>query len=321
MTALPLLSVKDLRKEYAVGRRLFGKAAVVRAIDGVSFDLHKGEVLGLVGESGSGKTTVGRAILRLVEPSSGAVSFDGVDVIGADAQALRDLRRKMQIIFQDPFASLDPKRTVGSQIEVAYTIHGLHSPVERRRRVEDLLGRVGLSAAHFDRHPHEFSGGQRQRIGIARALALSPSLIVADEAVSALDVSVQAQVVNLLLDLRQEFGISLLFISHDLGLVEYICDRVLVMYLGRIVESGPVGEVYRNPQHPYTRALLSAVPVPDPEKRSTGIVLKGDPPSPVAPPSGCAFRTRCPQALPACAQAVPALRQVGPNQYAACSRI
>jgi oligopeptide/dipeptide ABC transporter ATP-binding protein len=321
MTAMPLLSVKNLRKEYAVGSRLFGKAAVVRAIDGVSFELHKGEVLGLVGESGSGKTTVGRTILRLVEPSSGTVSFDGVDVIGADAQALRDLRRKMQIIFQDPFASLDPKRTVGSQIEVAYTIHGLHSAAERRRRVEDLLGRVGLSAAHFDRHPHEFSGGQRQRIGIARALALSPSLIVADEAVSALDVSVQAQVVNLLLDLRKEFEISLLFISHDLGLVEYICDRVLVMYLGRIVESGPVREVYRNPQHPYTRALLSAVPVPDPEKRSTGIVLKGDPPSPVAPPSGCAFRTRCPQALPACAEAVPVLQQVGPNQYAACSRI
>jgi oligopeptide/dipeptide ABC transporter ATP-binding protein len=321
MSASPLLSVRDLRKEYRVGSRLFGKAAAVRAIDGVSFDLHKGEVLGLVGESGSGKTTVGRAILRLIEPSSGTVSFGGVDVLGADPRSLRDLRRKMQIIFQDPFASLDPKRTIGSQIEVAYTLHGLHSPAERRRRVEDLLERVGLSAAHADRHPHEFSGGQRQRIGIARALALSPSLIVADEAVSALDVSVQAQVVNLLLDLRQEFGISLLFISHDLGLVEYICDRVLVMYLGRIVESGPVREVYRNPQHPYTRALLSAVPVPDPEQRSTGTVLKGDPPSPVAPPSGCAFRTRCPQALPACAEAVPTLQQVGPDQHAACIRI
>jgi len=262
-----LLTVQDLCKEYHLRQGLFRKPSTIRAVDGVSFELNRGEVVGLVGESGSGKTTVGRTILRLVEPTSGTVVFDGTDVTKASGASLRELRRKMQIIFQDPFGSLDPRRTVDAQIEVAFRIHGLHSPDEQRRRVDSLLDRVGLPRAAFDRYPHKFSGGQRQRIGIARALALEPKLIVADEAVSALDVSVQAQVVNLLLDLRDELDLTLLFISHDLGLVEYICDRVMVMYRGSIVEAGTAREIYRNPKHSYTQALLAAIPLPDPSRR------------------------------------------------------
>ena len=264
----PLLTVRDLRKDYYVPRGPFRKPRAISAVDGVSFELNRSEVVGLVGESGSGKTTVGRAILRLIEPTSGTVTFDGIDVTRADGASLRALRRQMQIIFQDPFGSLDPRRTVGAQIEVAFRIHGLHSPDERRRRADKLLDRVGLPRSAFGRYPHEFSGGQRQRIGIARALALEPKFIVADEAVSALDVSVQAQVVNLLLDLRDELNLTLLFISHDLGLVEYICDRVLVMYRGSIVESGRADQIHRNPQHAYTQALLAAIPVPHPAHRN-----------------------------------------------------
>ena len=255
-----LLTVHDLRKEYRLPNGPFRRAGTFCAVDSVSFTLNRGEVVGLVGESGSGKTTVGRTILRIVEPTSGTVTFDGTDVTKASGKSLRDLRRKMQIIFQDPFGSLDPRRTVGAQIEVAYRIHRLHSADERTRRAHGLLDRVGLPRSAFDRYPHEFSGGQRQRIGIARALALEPKLIIADEAVSALDVSVQAQVVNLLLDLRDELDLTLLFISHDLGLVEYICDRVLVMYRGSIVESGSADQIYHNPQHAYTRSLLAAIP-------------------------------------------------------------
>jgi ABC-type oligopeptide transport system ATPase subunit len=262
MTAL--LNVKGLRKEYLVPRGLLRRPGTTCAVEDVSFELKRGEVVGLVGESGSGKTTVGRAILRLIEPTSGSVVFDGTDVTKANDAVLRDLRREMQIIFQDPFASLDPRRTVGAQIEVAFAIHKLYSKLERRRRTVELLKRVGLPASASERYPHEFSGGQRQRVGIARALALGPKLIVADEAVSALDVSVQAQIVNLLLDLRDEFDLTLLFISHDLGLVEYICDRVMVMYKGRIVESGTSEAIYRNPQHPYTKSLLASIPALDP---------------------------------------------------------
>ncbi len=263
----PLLTVQDLRKIYPVRQGLFRRPGAIRAVDGVSFSLNRGEIVGLVGESGSGKTTVGRTILRLVEPTSGTVTFGGTDVTKASGAVLRALRRQMQIIFQDPFGSLDPRRTVGAQIEVAFRIHGLYTPAERRRRADRLLDRVGLPQSAFDRYPHEFSGGQRQRVGIARALALDPKLIVADEAVSALDMSVQAQVVNLLLDLRDELDLTILFISHDLSLVEYICDRVLVMYRGSIVEAGPAQEIYRNPRHAYTRGLLAAIPVPDPTRR------------------------------------------------------
>ncbi|WP_377805755.1 ATP-binding cassette domain-containing protein [Azospirillum sp. A29] len=263
----PLLTVRDLRKDYTLSQGLFRKPTTLHAVDGVSFELNRGEVMGLVGESGSGKTTVGRSILRLVEPTSGTVIFDGTDVTRASGATLKELRRKMQIIFQDPYGSLDPRRTVGAQIEVAFRIHRLHTPQEQRRRAERLLDRVGLPRSAYDRYPHEFSGGQRQRIGIARALALEPKLIVADESVSALDVSVQAQVVNLLLDLRDELDLTLLFISHDLALIEYICDRVLVMYRGSIVESGSAHDIYRNPQHAYTQALLAAIPIPDPSAR------------------------------------------------------
>ncbi len=313
MTAL--LEVSRLQKHFPVA----GKG-VVQAVQDVSFAVAAGEVVGLVGESGSGKTTVGRMILRLIEPSSGQVRFDGTDVLAADQTALRKLRRRMQIIFQDPFASLNPTMSVGGIIGEALDIHRLARGSARTDRIVELLGRVGLPPEAMYRYPHEFSGGQRQRIGIARAVAVEPVFLVADEPVSALDVSVQAQVINLLQDLQEQFGLAMLFIAHDLAVVEHIADRVIVMYLGRIMEIAPSERLYAHPAHPYTAALLSAVPTPDPLVRPNRIVLSGDLPSPRNPPSGCVFRTRCPVALPACGEIVPALTEVVPGHFKACIR-
>ncbi|HEX7004867.1 MAG TPA: dipeptide ABC transporter ATP-binding protein [Trueperaceae bacterium] len=314
-----ILEVRNLRKYFPIRGGIFSRVvANVKAVEDVSFDVKRGEVVGLVGESGSGKTTVGRSILRLIEPSSGEVWFDGTDITKISKSAMREYRKRMQIIFQDPFASLNPRMSVGDIIGEAMTIHNLARGREREQRVASLLERVGLSPNHMRRYPHEFSGGQRQRIGIARALAVDPEFIVADEPVSALDVSIQAQVVNLLLDLKEELGLTLLFIAHDLGVVEYISDHVVVMYLGRIMEIAPSKELYANPIHPYTEALLSAVPIPDPTVRRERIILQGDIPSPINPPSGCVFRTRCPIATKECAEVVPPLEEVTPGHFKAC---
>ena len=317
----PLLSVRNLVKEFPVHGGILSRVVDrVRAVQDVSFDIGRGQVLGLVGESGSGKTTVGRAILRLIEPTSGQVIFDGVDVTTLSPELMRQQRRQMQIIFQDPFASLNPRMTVGEIVGQAIDIHDLARGREREARIADLLTRVGLTPAHARRYPHEFSGGQRQRIGIARALAVKPAFLVADEPVSALDVSIRAQVVNLLEDLKEEFGLTLLFIAHDLGIVEHISDRVAVMYLGRVMEIASSRDLYANPRHPYTQALLSAVPIPDPTVRRERVILQGDIPSPLNPPSGCVFRTRCPVATSACAGDVPPLTERGPGHFAACIR-
>jgi oligopeptide/dipeptide ABC transporter ATP-binding protein len=319
MTAL--LEVRGLRKHFPVrGHGLWRGNAVVRAVEEVSFSIGAGEVVGLVGESGSGKTTVGRMVLRLIEPTAGSLHFGGVDLLNTDAEALRAMRRRMQIIFQDPLGSLNPCMTVGAIVGEAFAIHGTSKGAERTEQVAALLERVGLPPEAMQRYPHEFSGGQRQRIGIARALAVEPSFIVADEPVSALDVSVQAQVINLLQDLQEQLGLAMLFIAHDLALVEHIADRVIVMYLGRIMEMAPSAELYGNPRHPYTAALLSAAPTPDPLAKRNRIVLRGDIPSPLNPPSGCVFRTRCPHAIPACAEVVPPLVEVSPGHVKACIR-
>jgi len=311
----PLLEVRDLAKHFPVRRGPFGRSrGHVRAVDGVSFDLWRGETLGLVGESGCGKSTTGRALLRLLEPTAGEVRFDGQDVRALDRDGLRVLRRRVQIVFQDPVGSLNPRLSVGAMLEEALTVHGLGLPNRRDRAVE-LLERVGLGADHIDRYPHEFSGGQRQRLGIARALSVEPDFLVLDEPVSALDVSVQAQVINLLQDLQAELGLTYLFIAHDLAVVEHVSDRVAVMYLGRIVELADARALYREPRHPYTRALLSAVPRPDPVGRDARarIVLEGDVPSPIDPPSGCPFHPRCPHPAKdvACRGVVPALAENG----------
>mgnify|MGYP000875302878 CR=1 FL=1 len=314
-----LLEVNNLKKYFPIRGGIFSRVvANVKAVEDVSFAVKRGEVVGLVGESGSGKTTVGRTILRLIEPTSGEVWFDGVDITKVNKATMREYRKRMQIIFQDPFASLNPRMSVGDIIGEAMTIHNLAKGREREERVAQLLERVGLSPNHMRRYPHEFSGGQRQRIGIARALAVDPDFIVADEPVSALDVSIQAQVVNLLQDLKEELGLTLLFIAHDLGVVEYISDRVIVMYLGRIMEIAPGRELYTNPIHPYTEALLSAVPIPDPTVKRERIILQGDIPSPINPPSGCVFRTRCPIATKECAEVVPPLEEVSPGHFKAC---
>ena len=319
-----LLEVKNLRKYFPIrGGILSRVVANVKAVEDVSFNIKPGEVVGLVGESGSGKTTVGRTILRLIEPSAGEVLYDGVDVTKLNKASMREYRRRMQIIFQDPFASLNPRMSVGDIIGEAMTIHNLAKGKDREQKVASLLEKVGLSPNHMRRYPHEFSGGQRQRIGIARALAVDPKFIVADEPVSALDVSIQAQVVNLLQDLKAELGLTLLFIAHDLGVVEYISDHVIVMYLGRIVELGSAAALYEAPSHPYSKALLSALPLLDPTARRERIILQGDVPSPIDPPKGCAFHPRCQveNKSPACFTEIPKLRTLGNGSLAACHMI
>jgi peptide/nickel transport system ATP-binding protein len=310
----PLLSVRNLAKHYTA------RGARTSVLQDISFDIGKGEVVGLVGESGSGKTTIGRSMLRLIEPSAGSIRFDGTDLTTLSASAMRRVRPRMQYIFQDPFASLSPRMTIGEILTEGLTIQGIGTSKERLDRARAALEQVDLPADAIHRYAHEFSGGQRQRIGIARALTLAPDFLVADEPVSALDVSIQAQVINLLRDLQQRLGLTMLFISHDLAVVEYICDRIIVLYLGRIMEIAPSSELYISPQHPYTRALLSAIPSPDPDARRDRQILKGDIPSPANPPSGCVFRTRCPNALPTCADAVPRLREVSADHFKACIR-
>jgi len=321
MTApAPLLSVRNLKKHFAIkGGLLSREVGRVHAVDGVSLDIAAGETLGMVGESGCGKSTTGRCILRLIEPSSGDIQFEGRDVRALDTDALRALRRDMQIIFQDPFASLNPRHTVRGIVGEALIIHGLvKNRQQLEARVVELLETVGLRADHMPRFAHEFSGGQRQRIGIARALAVEPKLIVCDEAVSALDVSIQAQVINLLEDLQEKFGLTYLFIAHDLSVVEHISDRVAVMYLGRVVEIASARALYDNPRHPYTEALLSAVPIPDPTVKRRRIMLKGDVPNPIRPPPGCHFHPRCPIAEARCRTEAPALEQNEDGHWVAC---
>jgi oligopeptide transport system ATP-binding protein len=312
-----LVRVRELYKHFPVE----GSDDVWRAVDGVSFDIKAGETLGLVGESGCGKSTAGRCLLRLIEPTRGDIEFEGRDVTAMGKRELRELRRQMQIVFQDPNASLNPRMKIGDIIAEPLVIHKIGDKTERRERVAWLLDKVGLDADYMKRYSHEFSGGQLQRIGVARALALNPKLIVADEPVSALDVSVQAQVVNLLQDLQQEFGLTYLFISHGLAVVEHISTRVAVMYLGRIVEIADAKDLYLNPQHPYTVALLSAIPIPDPTQKRDRIILKGDVPTARNPPSGCRFRTRCPMAIDDCARIDPELREVEPGHSVACIRV
>jgi oligopeptide/dipeptide ABC transporter ATP-binding protein len=317
MTAL--LAVKNLKKYFPIKGGVLNRVVNnVKAVDGISFDVMKGEVVGLVGESGSGKTTVGRTLLRLEEATDGAVLFDGTDIMEINKDEMRAYRKRMQIIFQDPYASLNPREKIRTVIGHALALHRIGTPADRDDRIVRLLEQVGLSADYLDRFPHEFSGGQRQRIGIARALAVNPDFVVADEPVSALDVSIQAQVINLLDDLRSEFNLTMLFIAHDLAVVEHICDRVIVMYLGRIMEIAPASDLYNSPAHPYTKALLSAVPIPRPGHKRNRVLLAGDIPSPINPPSGCVFRTRCPQAVAECARVVPDLREVAPGQFSAC---
>ena len=321
MPPQPLLEVNNLVKHFPVRSGVLSKVrAYVRAVDGVSFKLAAQETLGLVGESGCGKSTTGRALLRLIEPTSGEIRFDGTDIVTLDPEAMRRLRRRMQIIFQDPYASLHPRMTVGNIIGEPLRVHHIAKGAERDDRVADLMRQVGLRPEHRRRYPHEFSGGQRQRIGIARALALNPQLIIADEPVSALDVSIQAQVINLLEALQAEFGIAYIFISHDLSVVQHSCDRIAVMYLGEIVEIAEADELVMAPQHPYTAALLSAVPIPDPKAKrgKTRVILKGDVPSPIDPPPGCRFHTRCPYKEERCVTEPPVLRETRAGHAVAC---
>jgi oligopeptide transport system ATP-binding protein len=319
---VPLLEVRGLQKWFEVRRGVIPRVvANVKAVDDVSFAVAPHQVLGIAGESGSGKTTIGRAILRLIEPTAGRILFNGTDIIGFDREELRLFRRKAQIVFQDPLASLNPKMTIEQVLSEPLRVQGLcKNAKERSDLVAELLEMVALSVDYMKRRPHELSGGQRQRVGIARALAVKPEFIVADEPVSSLDVSIQAQIINLLDDLKNQLGLSLLFISHDIAVMEYLSDRIAVVYLGKVMEIGPTNAICGNPKHPYTEALLSAVPNSDPAAKSERIVLKGDVPSPLAPPSGCVFRTRCPYAIDDCANAVPEFREVGPDHLSACIR-
>lgn len=316
----PLLEVKNLKKYFPIKSGLFfsKNAGLVKAVDGVSFNVFPGETLGLVGESGCGKSTTGRLILQLIKPTSGEVIFEGQDLTKLNSGEMRKKRRQLQMIFQDPYASLNPRRTVSEIIAEPLVIYSIGTPKERRKRVEQLLDVVGLRREYGKRYPHEFSGGQRQRIGIARALAVQPKLIVCDEPVSALDVSVQAQVINLLDDLQKEFGLTYVFIAHDLSVVKHISNRVAVMYLGRIVELADYANLYDNPKHPYTQALLSAIPVPNPKIRRNRIILEGDVPSPLNPPPGCYFHTRCPYAFEQCRVEQPRLNELGGEHFVAC---
>ena len=316
-----ILTVRDLKKHFPIKKGLFSRVVGhLKAVDGVSFDIRQGETLGLVGESGCGKTTTGRLILRLIEATEGQITFDNIDVRTAHQRELLKLRRRMQIIFQDPFSSLNPRMTVGGMITEVLKVHHLASGQGIHERVAELLDMVGLAPRHADLYPHEFSGGQRQRIGIARALAVSPDFIIADEPVSALDVSIQAQIINLLQNLQQELGLTYLFIAHDLSVVRHISSRVAVMYLGRIVEITSSAVLYDNPLHPYTQALLSAVPIPDPAIKKKRIILGGDVPSSSAIPSGCPFHPRCPECIEECTVTVPQLEDKGGNHFAACIR-
>jgi len=317
-SAEPVLEIQRLKKYFPVKRRLFGASEQVLAVDGVSFSIASGETLGLVGESGCGKSTVGRAILRLIEPTDGSIRVAGHDITRLGNREMRPFRRELQIIFQDPFSSLNPRMTAGDIVGEPLHTHHLASGKALRERVAQLFDRVGLARAQMKNYPHQFSGGQRQRIGIARALALNPKLIVCDEPVSALDVSIQAQVINLLMDLQRDLKLSYLFISHNLAVVEHISHRIAVMYLGRIVETADKAAIFTRPGHPYTEALLSAVPVPDPNIRNTTRALQGDVPSPVHPPSGCHFHTRCPYAVARCKVETPLLREIAPGQHVAC---
>jgi len=321
-TDTSLIEVKNLVKHFPITTGILFQKQVgaVKAVDDVSFDVRRGETLGIVGETGCGKSTTARLLMRLLEPTSGQILFQGEDIVGHKGAALKQLRKDMQMIFQDPYSSLNPRKTVGTIIGEPFSIHGLLTGKgERKQRVQELMDRVGLNPEHYNRYPHEFSGGQRQRIGVARAIALEPKLLIADEPVSALDVSIQAQVLNLLRDLQRELGLSLVFIAHDLSVVRHMCDRVAVMYLGKIVELAPNESIYSLPRHPYTGALLAAVPVPDPEgaKRERPL-LSGDVPSPANPPSACRFHTRCPKAQPKCSVDDPPLEDKGHSTFAAC---
>jgi oligopeptide/dipeptide ABC transporter ATP-binding protein len=314
-----LLEVKDLVKWFPIKRGIFGSVqGYVKAVDGVSFNVKKGETVGLVGETGSGKTTIGRLVLRLIPQTRGQVIFDGVDITALDYSHFRPMKKDMQIIFQDPYSSLNPRMTVGEIIAEPLIVHTKMTTKEREKRVYELLELVTLRPEHARRYPHEFSGGQRQRIGIARALALNPRFIVADEPISALDVSIQAQITNLLIDLQAKLGLSFLFIAHDLSVIKHMSDSVLVLYLGKVMEYGANADIFGQPRHPYTQALLSAVPVPDPDYKRDRILLQGEIPSPIDPPSGCVFHTRCPYATDKCKKEVPELREVSPGHFAAC---
>jgi peptide/nickel transport system ATP-binding protein/oligopeptide transport system ATP-binding protein len=319
MSDTALVEARNLSSHYRVRRKLFGgPAQYIRAVDDVSFEIRRGETLGLVGESGCGKSTLGRALIALRPIAGGSISFAGQSIYELMPDALKTLRRRMQIVFQDPFASLDPRKTVGRSVRAALDIHGVGTPAERREEVEKIFHRVGLMRAHTTRFPHEFSGGQRQRVGIARALILRPQFLVCDEPVSALDVSIQAQILNLLKDLQQEFALTLLFISHNLAVVEYMADRVAVMYYGKIVEIADRKRLYAHPRHPYTRALLDAVPMPDPTVESMRITVEGDPPNPAELPTGCRFRSRCRFAVERCAREEPPLGEAAPMHHVAC---
>lgn len=319
MTEENLLEIRDLKVYFEIKSGILKRTVgVVKAVDGVDLDIRRGEILGLVGESGCGKTTVGRAILRLVKATSGSVKFKGRDIFKLSPAEMKPLRKEMQLVFQDPYSSLDPRSKVGDIVGEGLRVHGVTDRNERYRRVREALEMVGLQEQHMRRFPHEFSGGQRQRIGIARALVVQPSFIVCDEPVSALDVSIQSQVLNLLKDLQRELNLTLLFIAHDMSVVEHLCNRVAVMYLGKIVEVAEREELFRNPQHPYTQALMSAIPIADPKVKRERIILPGDPPSPLRPPSGCRFHTRCPEAIDICSKEIPAQIDLGRHHLCAC---